>query len=102
LLIYIERLYDKNLKGIEDDLQLPQNLEILAYFWKFEHFAARIIVPYQSAFTVMADAVTYIVIQLLSVILYEVVKCRIKGMAHWVRAQGPPQGAPHKQRTFLK
>jgi len=49
----------------------------------------------------MADAVAYRVVQLLTVIHYEVVKCRIKGMAHWVRAQGLPQRAPYKQNTFF-
>jgi len=33
---------------------------------------------YQSAFAVMTDAVAYLVIELLTVILYEVVKCRTK------------------------
>jgi len=29
---------------------------------------------------------------ILTVILYEVVKCRIKGVAHWSQAQGPLHG----------
>jgi len=49
----------------------------------------------------MADAVAYLVIRLLTVNLYEVVKCRIKGVAHWVRAQGPPYGS-YKNRIFFE
>jgi len=93
LLIYVERFCDKKFKGIENDLQLLQGLKKLAYFWKFDHFAARITVLYQFTFAVMADAVVVLCYTILTIILYEVVKCRIKGLAHWVWAQGPSQGA---------
>jgi len=47
---------------------------------------ARIIVLYQSAFTVKVDAVAQLVITILTVILYEVVKVKLRG---WHTGLGP-------------